>query len=126
MTVLDASALLALLFREPGEQRVAAALAEAPCMSTVNLAEVLARFARDGRPVGPVWKRLQASAIEWVPLSADLAAAMAELAPAAARHGLSLGDRACLALGLARGRPVLTADRAWCRLGLGLEVVAIR
>ncbi len=111
MIVLDASALLALMFREPGHERVATALTSA-CMSTVNLAEVLSRFTRDGHAVGDVLERLRTSTIEWVPFTDQLAAAAAELAPTTRRQGLSLGDRACLALAMTRGCPALTADRA--------------
>ena len=57
MMVLDASALLAFLFREPGHDMVAEAMASA-CISTVNLSEALGRFARDGHDPEPLWRRL--------------------------------------------------------------------
>ncbi|MGH6915530.1 MAG: type II toxin-antitoxin system VapC family toxin, partial [Geminicoccales bacterium] len=112
MVVLDASALLALLFKESGSERVAAHIRSA-CMSTVNLAEALTRFARDGRPTAGVIAGLQPFGIEWVVFSETDAARTAELWPFAHQRGLSLGDRACLALALVRELPVLTADRAW-------------
>lgn len=116
MIAVDASALLALLFREPGHERVAAALASAVA-STVNMAEVLGRFARDGHDTGEVRKRLLGSEVEWVAFRTRQAEICAQLLPKTRELGLSLGDRACLSLGLLRKCPVLTADRAWLKLG---------
>jgi PIN domain nuclease of toxin-antitoxin system len=65
MSVLDASALLALLFKEPGHERVAVA-ADGALASTVNLAEVLTRFVRDGHNAPAVLQHLAIYAIEWV------------------------------------------------------------
>lgn len=115
MIALDASALLAFLFREPGHERVALALPDC-CMSTVNLSEVLGRFVRDGRDASLVHRQLRASTIVWVPFGAEAAAITAALIPATRPLGLSLGDRACLALALASGAAALTADRAWLEL----------
>ena len=125
MIVLDASALLAFLFREPGHEKVAPFL-DNSCLSTVNLAEVLSRFSRDGHDPREVYGRLAESPIELVPFLAADAALAATLAIPARRLGLSLGDRACLALAFARGLPAITADQAWLSLDIGIEVVAIR
>jgi len=122
---LDASALLAFLFREPGHERVAPILAES-CLSTVNLSEVIGRFVRDGHPSRGVSEQLLASGVEFVPFAAEDAALAAEVVPRTQRLGLSLGDRACLALALRRRVPVYTADRSWQRLDLGVSVVVIR
>jgi PIN domain nuclease of toxin-antitoxin system len=124
MTVLDASALLAFLFREQGHERVAEVIGQS-CMSSVNLAEVLTRFVRDGHAAVAVLTRLRA-AIEWVPFAEEHAIVAAELAPLTAPYGLSLGDRACLALALTRGEPAMTADRQWAQLDLGIRVELIR
>ena len=96
MIVLDASALLALLFRERGHERVAPVLGQA-LMSTVNLAEVLSRFARDGHEVGGVAAKLAVTRITWVPFTESFAQIAAAMVPKVAGQGLSLGDRACLA-----------------------------
>lgn len=125
MIALDASALLALLFREPGHEQVSAVLDQA-CLSTVNLAEVIGRFVRDGHDAQPIRQRLTATTIEIVPFMATDAALSAALLPVTQPLGLSLGDRACLALALARGIPALTADRTWTQLNLGVTVQVIR
>ncbi|MGH6897502.1 MAG: type II toxin-antitoxin system VapC family toxin [Geminicoccaceae bacterium] len=125
MFVLDASALLALLFKESGHERVAAA-ADGAAASTVNLAEVLTRFVRDGHTVAAVLRNLEIYAIEWVPFDDMQAAEVATLWPRTRRAGLSLADRACLALALDRSLPVLTADRVWAGLALPIDIRLIR
>ena len=125
MIALDASALLAFLFREDGHAPVAEVIDES-CVSAVNLAEVLGRFARDGHDANVALGQIMATPIEAVPFPmADAAAAAARL-PKAQRLGLSLGDRACLTLALARGIPALTADRTWRRLRVGVQIEVIR
>ena len=123
--VLDASALLAFLFQEEGSRAVAAAL-EGSCMSAVNLSEVLGIFARDGKDTHIVAGWLRQLPVEIVPFDREVAAGAAALRYQTDRHGLSLGDRACLSLGLARGLPVLTADKVWKTIGLPLDIRLIR
>lgn len=125
MIALDASALLAFLYREKGTDQVAAVAGEC-CISAVNLAEVLSRFAREGHDPTPILAGLESSPLEVVPFGTQQAALAAAFAPATAAHGLSLGDRACLALAASRGIPALTADRAWAKLDLGLTIRLIR
>jgi ribonuclease VapC len=123
--VLDASALLSVVFEERGYERVLPLL-ESACVSTVNLAEVFTRIVRDRRPIEDVVARFDRFSVEWVAFSEGHAAQAAELWPLTRGAGLSLGDRACLALAVERSLPVLTADRAWTGLGLPVEVVLIR
>ncbi|MEJ2079149.1 MAG: type II toxin-antitoxin system VapC family toxin [Acidobacteriota bacterium] len=125
MTVLDASALLTLLFREVGHERVSTVLEEC-AMSTVNLAEVLSRFTRDGHSSVQVLSLLEASPVEWVTFDSHHAALAADLLPRTRHLGLSLGDRACLALASSLGVPAMTADRTWTELDVGVEVQLIR
>jgi len=125
MTVLDASALLAFLFREPGHDKVVEVMSEA-CISTVNLAEVLGRFSRDGVDAGPIGRRLCDSALEIVPFSRQQAELCAAMLPRTRLLGLSLGDRACLALAMDRQSVAMTADRQWVALEDMADVVLIR
>lgn len=125
MIALDASALLAFLYREKGEERVAEVADEA-CISAVNLSEVLGRFARDGHDPVAVLGRIESTALEIVTFGTQQATLAAALVPATAAHGLSLGDRACLALAASRGIPALTADRAWAGLDLNIPIRLIR
>ena len=125
MIALDASALLAFLLRERGHQRVGELLDQA-CMSAVNLSEVLGRFARAGQDVVFIAEKLLATGIEVVEFSAQQAVIAAALVPETHSAGLSLGDRACLALARQRRIRAVTADKAWRRLDLGIEIESIR
>ncbi len=118
--------MLAFLFQEPGLERVAEGFGNSPCMSAVNISEVIGRFVRDGHDPAEVLTRLQATTLEIAPFQAEDAALTAALEPETRAHGLSFADRACLALALARGEPVLTADRAWLELEIGVDVAPIR
>ncbi len=125
MTVLDASALLAFLFREPGHERVAAVI-ENCCISTVNLSEVAGRFARDGHDAREATRRIAAGGIEAIPFMENHASLAAGLLPRTLAHGLSLGDRACLALAIDLGVEAMTANRAWDAVDLPVPIVQIR
>jgi PIN domain nuclease of toxin-antitoxin system len=125
MSVLDASALLAYLFEEPGADAVAEAIDRA-FISSVNLSEVLTRMARDGRVPAEFAAKVRQTNVQIAPFLEKDALAAANLEPVTRPFGLSLGDRACLALGLTRGQPVYTADRIWRQLDIGVNVVLIR
>lgn len=124
--VLDASALLALLNDEPGASMAADALDGEPVMSAVNLSEVVAKLVDAGIDQGEVRDLLDGLQIEVAAFDEDAAHEAGALRPATRRAGLSFGDRACLALGVRLGVPVLTADRGWRSLGLPVEVVVMR
>jgi len=125
MMVLDASALLAFLFRETGHEQVAPEIGTG-CMSSVNLSEVLGRFTRDGHDPLVVSRRIRASGLEIVAFDIDDAVMTAILRRQTDALGLSLGDRACLALAMARGLPAMSADRQWASLALPIPVHIIR
>jgi PIN domain nuclease of toxin-antitoxin system len=125
MIALDASALLAFLFKEKGYERVIGILNQA-CLSTVNLAEVIGRFVLDGHDAESVLQRLTAAPLEIVPFGQVDAALAASLLPRTRPLGLSLGDRACLALAIARRIPAVTADGSWLKLDLGIKIEVIR
>jgi len=126
--VLDASALLAYMHGEPGERPVAEALANGCAISIVNLAEALSKLADEGEDPAAVLDRLGSlgDTLEILSFEAADAVRVAALRPLTKRLGLSLGDRACLALAERLGLPVLTADRGWRQLELALEVVFVR
>ena len=121
---VDASALLALLLGEAGAELVRPALAEA-AMSTVNLAEVVGHFARNGVARDEIMEVLAALPIDYVAPDVALAHDIGLLVPATRGAGLSLGDRACLALARRLGVPALTADRRWLDVA-GAAAVEIR
>ena len=123
--VLDASALLAYLQDEPGGGRVKAMLGQA-VLSTVNWAEVIGKARDKEIDVEGLKEDLESLGLRIEPFSAAQAEVAGRLKEATRRLGLSLGDRACLALGHDRGEAVYTADAAWQRLELGIEIVAIR
>lgn len=124
-TVLDATAVLALLQNEPGSERVAALLPTA-VISTVNLAEVVGKLAEVGMPEPTIQTVLGELGLRTIPFDEALAFRAGLLRPATSDYGLSLGDRACLALGQHLRVPVLTADRMWKSLKLDVVVHLIR
>jgi ribonuclease VapC len=125
--VLDASALLALLYEESGAERVEAAIvAGGVGMSLVNYAEVLARLVQDGQPLPAARETVGLFEMDLLAFDEAIAARTADLRQRTRHLGLSLGDRACLATGAQLNRPVLTADRAWLGLDLGAEVICVR
>jgi PIN domain nuclease of toxin-antitoxin system len=127
--VLDASALLAYLQRESNADRVETLLLDHPCLiSAVNLAETLARLADWNIPLALAEARILGLEIAVIPFDQAFARQAAELRAPTRKLGLSLGDRACLALARARGAVAVTADRAWLKLdaGIGVEIDCIR
>lgn len=123
--VVDASALLAVLHDEPGGKEIEPHLDRA-ALSTVNLAEVVQRSVAQGVASEGLREDLEALGLTIVPFTANDAVLAAELWRETRSLGLSLGDRACIALALRLGLPVLTADRAWGELRLDVDVTLIR
>ena len=114
-----------MLFFEPGCERVAELVPQS-CMSTVNLAEALGRLARDGRAVDEVLDQIDEMGIGLIAFDREMAREVATLLVPTSPLGLSLGDRACLALARLRRLPVVTADRAWAQLDLDVAIEVIR
>ena len=123
--VADASAILAALKNEPfGEVDPRELVGVA--ISAVNLCEVLSKLHDDGLSEAQADAAVSAMDLRVVPFD-ELQARSAARLRAVTRHaGLSLGDRACLALGERLRCPVVTADRVWANLDIGVEVVVIR
>ena len=122
--VLDASALLAYLQDEPGGERVKAVLGQA-VLSAVNWAEVVGKAIDREVDTHGLREDLEALGLRIESFSAAQADISGHLKRSTKRLGLSLGDRACLALAIEKGERILTADRIWerLRLGVGIEVI---
>jgi ribonuclease VapC len=130
-TVLDASALLAYLHDEPGAETVADAIAGGTAISTVNLAEVLGRTTDGGGDPARLASQMADRGLLGGAISVESftdrdAIEVARLRPRTRARGLSLGDRACIALAGRLGLPVLTADAAWSQLDLKVTLRQIR
>ena len=123
--VLDASAILALLNDEPVAAAVAAALEDA-VVSAVNLSEVVAKLLEVGLSREEADEALGGLGLEVQPFDEAAAWAAGTLRAATRRAGLSLGDRACLALARELGVPALTADAAWLKAATGADVRLVR
>jgi ribonuclease VapC len=123
--VLDASALLALLLKEAGHEKVAAHLTSS-LISAVNFSEVLSRLVRVGAMPDESHQRIVDLGLTVVPFDEPQAVIAASIREAARATGLGLADCCCLALGLNEQLPVLTADRIWQSLGLALKIELIR
>jgi ribonuclease VapC len=126
--ILDSSVILAYLLDEQGREAAEQAIAERGSISSVNLAEVMSRLTRDGAGVAESTGVLLALPITVVDLDAHLAIEAGAMIEQTKPFGLSLGDRACLALAKREQLPALTADRIWLQAGplLGVEVRLIR
>ncbi|MBY0331298.1 MAG: type II toxin-antitoxin system VapC family toxin [Acetobacteraceae bacterium] len=123
--LLDASAFLALILEEPGADTVAAVL-DGAVIGAVNLVEAMEVAIRRGVPRSRAAAWTAELGMPVLPFDAACAAEAAALLAAFRREGLSLGDCACLGTARALSLPVLTADRAWAGLDLGVAARLIR
>jgi PIN domain nuclease of toxin-antitoxin system len=95
-------------------------------IGAVNLAEVVGKLAERGMPAREIRSALEGLALEVHPFDQELAYVTGQLRGRTRARGLSLGDRACLALGLRLALPVFTADRTWAGVGLDLRIQVVR
>jgi ribonuclease VapC len=122
--VLDASAVLALLQQEPGATRVAEVLPDA-WISAVTLSEVIAKLVDHGVPRGALVPALWQLGMRVHVFDGDSAIRTGDLGAPTRALGLSLGDRACLALAQALGAVAVTADRAWQGVAASLPGIVV-
>jgi PIN domain nuclease of toxin-antitoxin system len=122
---VDSSAILALLLNEPGGERIES-LETGSLLCTLNLSEVHSRLLKLGVPKELSWRQIIDLQCELCQFTPEHARVAAELTALTRKSGLSLGDRACLALAIERKAKVYTADRAWKDLSLGIEIEVIR
>jgi ribonuclease VapC len=125
LAVLDTSAFLAVFKNEPGADRVVAVMHDC-VMSSVNAAEVHTKLTEWGMP-----SELRDQAFALIPATIvdfdmGLARTAGSMRGATKSLGLSLGDRACLALARREGLPAITADQAWAKADVGATVSLIR
>jgi len=123
--VLDASALLALLNNEDGVDVVQELLPEA-VISAVNFSEVVAWLSRFGVPAGDIPDMLDVLGLTIIPFDKDLAYSTGQMAGLTKSLGLSLGDRACLALTMQLNATAVTADKIWGNLTSMVQIKLIR
>jgi ribonuclease VapC len=123
--VLDASAVLALLNEEEGAEIVEARLAESS-ISAVNLVEVGTRLSDAGMPEADIAETLLLLDLNVIAFDREAAMLAMNLRRQTKHAGLSLGDRACLALAASLPAIALTSDRAWSDLDAGCEIQLIR
>jgi ribonuclease VapC len=123
--VFDSSAVLAVLFEEPGAE-IALRTIRGALITTVNVTEVMTRCLDKRLSLEATEEFLASQGMQFVDFGYDLARAAAALRLSTKTSGLSLGDRACLALAIREGATAVTADRVWRTLGLPCPVELIR
>ncbi len=123
--VLDASALLAVMLGERGAEEVLERIPGA-VIGAVNLAEVVAKLQERGVPDAEIDREIAELDLPVIPFDAAQAMAAGKLRARTRPLGLSLGDRACLALAMARDVPAVTTDRGWMALDVGAKVIVAR
>ena|ERR1700678_3747515 len=124
--VLDASAILAVIGGEPGAEKLTPDLLARAVGSAVNLAEVQTKLVSRGWPSEQAWEDATSPVREVLPFDEAQARVAGDLVNQTRPLGLSLGDRACLALGIALKLPVYTAEKAWKKLKVGVRIHVIR
>ncbi|WP_414551284.1 PIN domain-containing protein [Anabaena sp. CCY 0017] len=123
--VVDASAVLALLNQETGSEEISQFIGNA-AISAVNLSEIIAKLSEAGIPAEDIRQILGNLNLEVIPFNEEHALKAGMMRPATKSIGLSFGDRACLALGIFLNQPVLTTDRLWGSLSVGIEIRVMR
>ena len=122
MPVLDSSAILALLQKEKGQENVPLG----GFISSVNFAEVVGKFEAKGENVSDLDVQLSILGFEIKPFTIEEAKETGRLLHLTKVKGLSLGDRACLAVARLLGEEAVTADRVWNEINIGVKVKLIR
>ncbi len=123
--VLDSSAILAAILGEAGAERIAAARRRAR-MSVVNYSEVIAKLVDEGLTPAQAEDAAERLGCEVMDADKHRSALAGLLHEKTRRRGISLGDRYCLQLAMELGVPVLTTDRSWTSLDLGVQVELLR
>ena len=123
--IVDSSVVLAFLLQEPG-QDLAAELLQNCIISSVNLTEIATKLTANDFSEAEIAEDLTHLNLVIIPFDQPQAIATGLLRKTTRHKGLSLGDRACLALALREKLPVYTTDKAWSGLDLGLDIRQLR
>lgn len=123
--ILDASAVLALMNREPGGDRIRTLVRQGGAgIATVNVSEIATKLVSRGAAASAAELQCRSLGLELIDLNAEIAFLAATLWPSTQALGLSLGDRICLATAASCGAPAVTADKAWAGVpGAQVEVI---
>ena len=124
--VLDASAILALIQHERGAENLTKEILDYAVVSTVNLAEVQSKLVKKGHDPEDSWEEILSLVNAEEPFTSEQAKIAGDLITITEKYGLSLGDRACLALAIALKAPVYTTEQAWKNLKVGVPIHVIR
>jgi ribonuclease VapC len=124
--VFDASAMLALIQHERGEEKLTDEIIDCAVASTVNLAEVQSKLVKASNDPDRAWIAALSTVSTVEPFTSEQAKIAGDLIAKTEKYGLSLGDRSCLALAIALQAPVYTTEQAWKNLKLGIPIHVIR
>lgn len=124
--VLDASAILAIIQREKGAENLTDEIMSHAVMSTVNLAEVQSKLVKNGYDPKYAWLDSTSLLQNEEPFTSAQARIAGDLIKQTSNFGLSLGDRACLALAISLNAPIYTTEKLWQKLKLGVKIHVIR
>ena len=124
--VLDASAILAIIFQERGAEKLTDELMDNAVASTVNLAEVQSKLIKKGLDPDEAWEDALSLVTAAEPYTSEQARIAGDLIVKTEKYGLSLGDRSCLALAISLKAPVYTTEQIWKNLKLGIPIHVIR
>lgn len=124
--VLDASAILAVVQHEPGQEKLTDEVMGNAVASTVNLAEVQSKLVKNGYGTDQAWADVLELVTAAEPFTSEQAKIAGSLITKTQSFGLSLGDRSCLALAIALKAPVYTTEQSWRNLKVGVPIHVIR
>jgi PIN domain nuclease of toxin-antitoxin system len=124
--VLDASAILAIIFDERGAEKLTDEILDHAVVSTVNIAEVQSKLVKKGYDPDVAWEDVISLVTAAVCFTSEHAKIAGSLIAKTEKLGLSLGDRSCLALAMALKAPVYTTEQIWRGLKVGVPIHVIR
>lgn len=124
--VFDASAMLALIQGEQGADKLTDEILNRAVASAVNLAEVQSKLVKASNDPDRAWSAALSAISNVEPYTSEQARIAGSLIAATEKHGLSLGDRSCLALAIMLKASVYTTEQTWKNLKLGVPIHVIR